>query len=197
MTDDNVWIKVGEGAESFQVKASRDIINSDYINGPGIENALSQIIRAHRNIKNYQKNETQSGNESILPEDYKTHQSYAIEIPEFVETDHLEESVDENELLKEIKNTEIGREIEFVLLLCYLASRLKGGKFSREDLIKLYEDSERATLSRKRNLSNNLQTLSKYNYIGGQNPNYFMTKEGIYRAKGILSRKKPLEKRYN
>jgi hypothetical protein len=107
-----------------------------------------------------------------------------------------QEPVDQNEpieyesLSKVIKNDFGWREVERLLVIIFYASDFGKADFNREDIISLYKDIGRDSVSRKRNLSNNLQTLLKYKWIIATRSGYFMTDEGFFRARGILARGK-------
>ena len=85
-----------------------------------------------------------------------------------------------------------GPEVEWVLIYSFYSSGFGKGKFTRDDILSNYEETGRETPSRKRNLTNNIKALLRYNWIKAITKTDFeFTNEGIKIAKKILDRKGP------
>ena len=86
----------------------------------------------------------------------------------------------------------IGPEVEWVLIYAFYSSNFGQGKFTREEILSRYEETGRNTPSRKSNLSNNIKTAIRKDWVMAITPTEFViTEEGIKRAKMILTRNRP------
>ncbi|MBZ4668405.1 MAG: hypothetical protein JG775_1557 [Defluviitaleaceae bacterium] len=78
-------------------------------------------------------------------------------------------------------------EADWVLVYCYYASNYGQKPFNRNDIVNLYEETNRSTPSRKANLSNNLQTLFHNDLISQLNEqDMIITDKGNEEAKAII-----------
>ncbi len=102
----------------------------------------------------------------------------------------LDEQVANKSLKEVLENSSNWREVELLLIFIYYAADFGRDDVKRDDIIEMYKYNGKETVSRKRNLTNNLQTLSKYKWISATSEGYHMTDEGNYRAKGIIARGK-------
>ena len=86
----------------------------------------------------------------------------------------------------------VGPEVEWLLIYAFYSSNFGQGKFNREEILSRYEETGRITTSRKSNLSNNIKTAIRKDWVMAINPAEFViTEEGIKRAKMILTRNRP------
>lgn len=82
-------------------------------------------------------------------------------------------------------------ESEWVLVYCFYASSFGEKYFTRNDILDLYEKSNRSTPSRKSNLSNSLQTLFNNHFVSLINEqDMTLTECGIERVTTIIQGKK-------
>jgi len=191
-------IKVVDGTYSAEVEGDWEQVNENFIKRNGIEIILRQAYKASRNIEKSEGEWKGNSNTETLNSKYRVMHERSIEKTEpidLVEPSAVDDLYDSYGALAEVvKNDFGGREIEWLLVYCFYASDFGKADFSREDIIALYEETGRSSLSRKRNLSNNLHTLQKYKWIRGSNTVYSITDEGILRARGILVRESSSEK---
>ena len=83
-----------------------------------------------------------------------------------------------------------GSEVEWVILYGFYTTNFGKNRFNREDILSRYEETNRATISRKSNLTNNIKTAINNNWIMAINDtDFIMTEEGIRMSKKILDRK--------
>ncbi len=101
-------------------------------------------------------------------------------------------SKDIYEDLNGVIKKELGRsEVEWLLLYAFYSSEFGKVNFTRNEIQLKYQDFPRDSSSFKSNLSNNLKTLTKRNWLKKVNHiHYIMTDEGKKIAKSILGRKK-------
>lgn len=189
MSDKIVRIKACKGDMTAELEIPWDLIIKDLGEGNRIENVLFSMFNAIDNnvqLEHDGKNEANT-NSSKLESELMHDQPIEPIKQEMVGQN---EPTEYESLSKVIKNDFGWREVERLLIIIFYASDFGRADFNREDIISLYKDIGRDTLSRKRNLSNNLQTLQKYKWVMASRSGYYMTDEGVFRARGILARDK-------
>ena len=200
MSDEVIEIQVSDGVRSIRIKGTCSVIESQLIKKSVIGNLLLSVanyselqesdkqkidIRPNISDSDYRSKIDLSESSVDLSEEVSQHQKYG---PSHDIYGHMEDVA---------KIDIASREIEWILLYCYYASEFGKADFNRDDIHNYYDTSHRTTQSRKRNLSNNLQTLQKYGWIKASATKYSITDEGISRAKGILDREGSQVKTYN
>jgi hypothetical protein len=191
MADDFVRIKALKGDVAAEVEIPLDKIINALGDWGQIENVLSSLYNAiDRNVKRAHDRKNDANANSSKLESVPEHNQPVETLKR--ELDDQDEPAEYKSLSQILKNDSGWREVERLLIIIFYASNYGRADVTREDIISAYKEIGKDTLSRKRNMSNFLQTLRKYQWIMASEEEkvYYMTDEGIFRAKGILARGK-------
>ncbi|NIO20253.1 MAG: hypothetical protein GTN76_05785 [Candidatus Aenigmarchaeota archaeon] len=190
MSDKIVRIKACKGDITAEIEIPWSLIIKDLGEWNQIENVLTSLYKAiDSNAKREHDDENYANTSSSQLESELAH-GQPLEPIKLAVVGQDEPTENEQPLSEVIKNDSGWREIERLLIIIYYASDFGKADINRDDIISLYKEIGRANMSRQRNLSNNLQTLQKYKWIMVSRSGYYMTDEGIFRARGILARGK-------
>ena len=190
MPGDMIRLKAFRGDVAAEVEIPINLIGKDFRDAGILKNLLLQLYNA---IDSSLKLEYGGDNQrKPEPSNFESELMHGHQVePTEHETDAANEPAEYEPLSQVIKNDGGWREVERLLIIIFYASAFGSADFNREDINALYKETGRDTLSRRRNMTNNLQTLTKYKWImASKSDDFYMTDEGIFRARGILARDK-------
>lgn len=197
MTDNVIKIKIFRGEDAVEIEGDSDLVWNQFVEKGRMDKLFQGgFVNSQKSLKSEEieegtdfnghliGNAVKNGSTVDKTESSALRDSLASYSEETIDTKLINDSI--FAILKYRLNS---REVFWLLVACYLLSEFGKEEFSREDILTLYDETGRSTLSRKKNLTNNLRTMSdQYNWVEGSNSRYILTDDGISRAERLIAR---------
>lgn len=163
-------------ALEFEIEGQQDVVRDEFKNFN--ENILTHILS--------KVNIVQSETGYVKPVT-PTGQLLQISDP-ITQNNNLNDDRD-YPVLRDVKLRDLPKtETEWLLIYAFYSSQFSTREFAKENLIKLYEETDRKTENRIANLSNNLKSIVSSLYIKStNNTNFILLPKGVAKAREILS----------
>jgi len=192
MNNGNLKIKVSNGSWVIELEGDEKVVTREFekikADGLGKVSELSSVNFVNPESAEFGENMEMAGTEDIKNTGTKS-QHIFDDITDTTGTTDSQYEYQYDSLKNVVLKHLPGPEAEWVLVYAYYLSNLGKNKFDRNALLMKYEESGRATVSRKSNLYNNIKICIDKNLLRALNDDEFiMVDAGIKKAKEILSR---------